>query len=253
MDTTLKVPKTLLEAVRYFADPDNCLNFLALLRWPDGVAVCPRCGSKESYFLATRRLWKCKNSECAKQYTVKLGTIFEDSPIGLEKWLPAVWLIANCKNGASSWELHRALGITQKSAWFVLHRIRLAMQTGSFGKLSGEIEADESFIGGKARNMHKDRRLQRRFGKNKAPGPDGKAIVAAVLERHGEIRATVVPRRRETQLQQFVRQHVEAGSNLYTDALPSYGGLESEFVHKVIDHAEAYVNGRIHTNGCENF
>ncbi len=146
-------PKTLQEAILYFSDPDNCVNYLVVRRWPDGVA-CPTCGSKNVGFVKSRRVWQCKTRHSKSQFSVKVGTIFEDSPIKLDKWLAAIWMIANCKNGVSSWEIHRALGITQKSAWFVLHRIRLAMQDEREGKLSGEIEADETFIGGKSRNMH---------------------------------------------------------------------------------------------------
>ncbi len=248
MDAAIKCPATLLEAVRIFADQDVCLRFFANLRWPDGIAVCPRCESNKTYFLSTRRIWKCKS--CAKQFSVKVGTIFEDSPIGLDKWLPALWLIANTKNGTSSWEIHRDLGVTQKSAWFMAHRIRFAMQTGSFEKkLCGDIEADESFIGGKARNMHRDKRLKTIHGR----GPSGKAVVMAVLERHGQVRATVVPSRKKQPLQSFVREHVEPGSNLFTNELKSYDGLSPEFAHQVINHAEQYVDGHVHTNNCENF
>jgi len=198
-------------------------------------------------FLKTRRVWKC--SKCRKQFSIKAGTVFEDSPIGLDKWLPAVWMIAGAKNGISSWELHRALGVTQKTAWFMLHRIRLAMQDEkSGGKLGGEVEVDETFIGGKARNMHKAERER----KIKGRGPDGKAIVAAVLERGGKVRATVVENRRKPALQALVRDNVEAGTNLYSDALKSYDGLD-EFTHRVIDHAVAYVDGQVHTNSMENF
>lgn len=143
---TDKLPKTLLEAIKYFSDETVCIDFVASLRWENGIAVCPRCESTENYFLKTRKVWKCK--ACKKQYSVKVGTIFEGSPIGLDKWLMAIWMIANCKNGVSSYEIHREIGVTQKTAWFLMHRIRKAMQTGSFVKLSGEVEADESFIGG---------------------------------------------------------------------------------------------------------
>lgn len=247
MDTTTPRPTTLLQAIRYFSDPDACLNFMVALRWPEGV-TCPTCGSKDVRFLKTRRLWECKAKHSRRQFTVKIGTIFEDSPIGLDKWLTAVWMIANCKNGISSYEIGRDLGVTQKTAWFMMHRIRLAMQRGSFDKkLSGEVEADETFIGGKARNMHPGKR------KVKGRGAVGKAIVMGVLERHGEARTFVVPTTKRRDVQAKVRENVEPGSEVYTDALASYLGLSPEYVHGVIDHAEAYVNGRIHTNGMENF
>ena len=210
-------PKTLVEAIWYFSDPDTCLKFLIPLRWPDGI-TCPRCGSKDHTFITTRRVWKCKSKACKKQFTVKLGTIMEDSPLGLDKWLTAIWLIANAKNGVSSWEVHRAIGITQKSAWFLLHRIRLAMQTGTFGKLSGEVEVDETFIGGKARNMHKDKRAEKIHGR----GGVGKAIVLGILERGGKVKTTVIPNTKKKTIQPIVRETVEAGANISTDSLLSY-------------------------------
>jgi transposase-like protein len=195
-------------------------------------------------------MWQCKTRHPKAQFSVKLGTIFEDSPLGLERWLPAMWMIASNRNGISSWELHRALGITQKTAWFMLHRIRLAMQDeNTGGKLSGEVEVDETFNGGKARNMHADKRAEKITG----TGGQGKAIVAAVLERGGKVRAKVVSNRRKPELQALVREHVEPKSALYSDALKSYEGLEGEYAHQVIDHAVAYVDGQIHTNNCENF
>lgn len=243
-------PKTLFEAVPYFTDQDNCLNFLAGRRWPDGVATCPRCGSTNVGFIASRRVWQCKTRHPLAQFSIKVGTIFEDSPLGLDKWLPALWMIGNAKNGISSWELHRALGVTQKTAWFMLHRIRLAVQDNLTGsKLGGDVEVGETFIGGKSRNMHKHKRAEKIHGR----GPEGKAIVAAVLERGGKVRAKVVETRRKKSLQSLVRDNVEAGSNLYSDALKSYSRLGSEYEHQVIDHAEAYVNGQVHTNGMENF
>jgi len=246
----VKEPDTLQEAVVYFANPDNCLSYLAGRRWPTGVVTCPRCGSKNVGFIASRRMWQCKTRHPLAQFSIKVGTIFEDSPLGLDKWLPAMWMIASDRNGISSWELHRALGVTQKTAWFMLHRIRLAMQdeqTG--GKLAGEVEVDESFIGGKARNMHADKRAQKIQGR----GPEGKAIVAAVLERGGKVRAKVVKSRRKPELHAMVREHVEPGSALYSDALMSYDGLSEEYAHQVIDHAVSYVEGNVHTNNCENF
>src|SRR6266403_1250403 len=146
-------PKTLQEAIIYFSNPDNCLAYIVARRWPNGV-VCPNCGSDKVSFVPSRRVWQCKTRHPRAQFSVKVGTIFEDSPIGLDKWLCAMWLLVNCKNGISSCEMARDLGITQKSAWFLDHRIRFALYSGSFEKMSGHVEADETFIGGKARNMH---------------------------------------------------------------------------------------------------
>ncbi|MGA8747019.1 MAG: IS1595 family transposase [Solirubrobacterales bacterium] len=245
MSKTEKRPTTLIEAIRYFSDLDICTEFVANLRWPSSP-VCPRCGSVEHSYISTRRLWKCK--ACKKQYSVKLGTIFEDSPLGLDKWLPAVWLIANSKNGISSHELGRSLGITQKSAWFMLHRIRVAMQTKSF-LLSGEVEVDETFIGGKARNMHKADRVR----KISSTGGKDKTAVLGMIERGGTVKAEVVPNVRRDTIQPRVRESVKPGATVYTDALKSYSGLEADFAHATVDHAECYVDGRVHTNGIENF
>jgi transposase-like protein len=242
----MPLPKTLLEATRYFADLDVATEFVAGLRWPDGP-VCPNCGGREHSYLTTRRLWKCKS--CKKQFSVKVGTIFEDSAIPLDKWLVAIWLIANSKNGISSHELGRSLGLSQKSAWFVLHLIRLAMQSGSFGKLSGDIEIDETFIGGKARNMHKHIRKQKITG----TGGTNKTAILGIRERGGEIRAAVIRDTTKATLHPHIHGHVERGSNVYTDTLPSYKSLGSDFAHQTVDHAEAYVVGQVHTNGLENF
>ncbi len=248
METPANQPKTLLEAIRYFSDLDVATEFVASLRWPDGP-VCPKCGvvDPKHYYLKTRRVWKCR--ACKKQFSVKVGTIFEDSPLGLDKWLPAVWLIANCKNGISSYELAKDLGVQQKTAWFMLHRIRLAMQTGTFEKLSGQVEADETYIGGKARNMHKGKREEKIQGR----GPSGKVAVMGLLERHGKVKAKVVPDTTSRTLQVEVRESVQPGSEVHTDALRSYRGLDAEYVHNVVDHAEKYVDGHVHTNGLENF
>ena len=242
-------PKTLQQAIRYFANEQICIDTVAQLRWPNGP-VCPNCSHKEHYYLATQKRWKCK--ECGKQFSVKLGTIFEDSPISLDKWLTALWMLVNCKNGISSYEVARDLGITQKSAWFVLHRLRLALQKGSMVKLGGsgkEIEADESFIGGAARFMHKNRRNRMIT----ARGVKDKTAAFGILERGGEVRTFAVPSRKKKALQGHISQHVEAGTPVYTDALMSYIGLNENFQHEVIDHAERYVQGRVHTNGLENF
>lgn len=242
-------PNTLQEAILHFSNPDNCLDYLVARRWPDGV-VCSTCGRDDVSFLAKQRKWQCKSAHAQRQFSVKVGTIFEDSPLGLDKWMSAVWMITACKNGVSSYEIHRALKVTQKTAWFMLQRIRLAMQTGSFlKKMGGEVEADETFIGGKARNMHIAQRKRRITG----TGGKDKAAVMGILERGGEVRAMVVPDRRRTTLQAAVKNHVQAGSALYTDSLLSYDGLESDYAHQLINHAVKYVDGRIHTNGIENF
>src|ERR1039457_6508120 len=242
-------PKTLQQAVIYFNDPDNCVNYLVAhrLEWRDGV-TCPTCGSKDVGYIASRRMWQCKVRHPKAQFSVKVGTIMEDSPLGLDKWMVAIWMQTSMKNGVSSWEIHRALHITQKCAWHMLHRIRLGLQDANGGMLGGEVEVDETFIGGKARNMHKDKRAAKITGR----GPEGKAIVAAVLERGGKVRAKAVSTRRKPELQSLVPENVEPGANLYSDALKSYEGL-NEFEHQVVDHAVEYVNGNVHTNGMENF
>lgn len=241
-----RLPTTLLEAIRYFGDVEVATQFVADLRWPSGP-VCPNCGGVEHSYLSTRRLWKCK--ECKKQYSVKVGTIFEDSALGLDKWLPAVWLIANSKNGISSHELGRSLGVTQKSAWFMLHRIRLAMQTGTFDRLDGEVEVDETFIGGKARNMHKNVRAR----KIRGTGGKDKTVVVGVKQRGGEVRASVVPDTKRPALVSHVEQNVEPGASVYTDTHRSYITLRGKYAHQTVDHAEKYVDGQVHTNGLENF
>lgn len=242
-------PTTLHEAVLYFADPKNCRDYLVARRWPNGVE-CPRCGSKQVVFSEKYNRWQCGSHHERRQFTLKTGTIFEESPIGLDKWLLTMWQVVNCKNGVSSYEIARAIGVTQKSAWFMLHRLRDVMQdevTG--GKLSGEVEVDETFIGGKARNMHADKRAKKIQGR----GPEGKAIVAAVLERGGKVRARVMETRKKAALQKLVNDNVKPGSSLYSDALKSYEGLEETFEHQVIDHAVEYVRENVHTNGAENF
>ena len=240
-------PTTLLEAIQYFADEDVCIRTLSAMRWPDGVIGCPSCGNTSHYYLAARRVWKCKS--CSKQFSIKVGTIFEDSPIKLSKWLPAMWMICGAKNGISSYELHRALGVTQKTAWFMLHRIRLAMKAGSISKLGDDVEVDETYIGGKARNMHKH--VQER--KITGTGGKDKTVVVGMLERGGEVITMVVNRPRKNILHDAIKNNVVAGTRLYSDALRSYDGLDQEFRHEVINHAVGYVNGRVHTNGIENY
>ncbi len=245
MDT----PNTLQEAILRFSDPDRCLALMVQSRWPDGVVKCPTCKSDQLRFLATRRLWECKSKHPKRQFSVKVGTVFEDSPIGLDKWFTAAWLVANCKNGVSSYEIHRALKVTQKTAWFMDHRIRLAMQSGTFEKVAGEFEVDESFIGGAARFMHKDKKA-----KITGTGGAGKAIVMGLVDRKTKkIRLRHVADTSGPTLQGFVREYVQGGSYIYSDAWRSYNGLSADYVHQVIDHAESYVDGNVHTNTIENF
>jgi transposase-like protein len=246
----MESPRTLQEAIIYFADYDNARKFLTDLRWADGKVRCPHCGSDHVTYLESARLYKCYGKHEKAKFSLKVGTIFEDSPLGLEKWLPALWLIVNSKNGISSCEMGRSLGISQKSAWFLDHRIRFALHEGSFEKmLSGHVEADETFIGGKSRNMHVAKRERRITG----TGGKDKTAVMGILERGGKVRTKVIPNRKKHAIQSEVRKHVEAGSALYTDALLSYEGLSGDFAHQVVDHAVKYVDGQIHTNGLENF
>lgn len=244
-------PTTLIEAVQFFGDPDRSLNFLVAMRWPDGVA-CPTCGSKEVSFLKTRRLWKCKNNHSKRQFSIKVGSIFEDSPLPLDKWLVAMWLIVNCKNGISSYEVARDLDVRQETAWFMLHRIRKAMQRGTFEKFGngGPVEADETFIGGLARNMHKDKKAEKITG----TGGAGKELVAGLLDREtGKVHVTHIKDRKKKTLQEHVKAHVASGAELFTDELASYTGLDKDYVHQFVNHAEKYVEGNVHTNGIENF
>ncbi|MEO5920655.1 MAG: IS1595 family transposase [Pseudolysinimonas sp.] len=245
--TTKTLPTTLIEAIVFFSDLNVCTQFVAALRWPEGP-VCERCGSVEYSYLSTRRLWKCK--ACKRQYSVKVGTIFEDSALPLSKWLPAVWLIANSKNGVSSAELARSLGVTQKSAWFMLHRIRLAMKAGSLDKISGTAEVDETYVGGLSKNMHEiDRKTKIKRG---AAGH--KTAVIGALERGGEVRAEVVGDTTGATLQGFVRDNVETGGVVHTDSARGYIGLRDDYDHSLVDHTLGqYVNGQVHTNGIENF
>jgi transposase-like protein len=252
----MSAPKTLLDAVKFFADFDNCKAFMVARRWPNGV-TCPTCGSDAVYYDSSRKGWECKTRHERRKFTLKTGTIFEDSPIALSKWLPVVWMIANAKNGISSHEVGRAIGVTQKSAWFMLQRIRLAMQDEhGGGKLGGDVEVDETYIGGKARNMSIARR--KKTGITKGRSMAGKVAVMGLLERHSKDgRSRVVTRvldgRRKGDMQPVVREFVASGANLNTDSHFSYQGLSREYNHSVIDHAEAYVDGTVHTNGLENY
>lgn len=267
------IPSTLMEAVRQFGDPLYCVQLVALQRWPDGV-TCPYCSAKEPGFLSTRLIFKCRNRNCRKQFSVKAGSIFEDSPLGLDKWLTAAWMIGNCKNGISSYEIARGLGVTQKTAWFMLHRIRHVMETGSFEKTatmgavgsmgsgesgdgkshSGVVEVDETFVGGLAKNMHKAERAR----KIKGTGGAGKAVVLGILERseqrhRSRVKTTIIPDRTATTLQAAIKDVVVPGSEVMTDAHAGYRGLSEAYRHQIVDHAVQFVTGRVSTNGLENF
>jgi transposase-like protein len=248
----MKKPVTLQQAIVYFGDAERAFEYAKFLRWPDNKVSCPRCGSESSSFVSTRKIWFCKG--CKKQFTVKVGTIFEDSPIGLDKWMTAVWMICNCKNGISSYELHRSIGVTQKSAWFMLHRIREAMKSGSFAKMGspegGPIEIDETFIGGHHKNMHEDRRLRY----TQKGGAWGKATVIGMLDREArQVRAKVIPNVKRETLQNEILNNVDKKSRLYTDNWAGYDGVEKNFIHKTVNHVQEYVRGEVHTNGIENF
>jgi transposase-like protein len=246
-------PTSLLEAVRYFSDVDVCIEFVASLRWLDGVAQCPHCEAKNAGFLKTRRIWKCR--ECRKQFSVKTGTIFEESPIGLDKWLMAIWLVVNCKNGISSYEIARDLKVTQKSAWFMLHRIRLALKNGTWAKLGGgrePVEVDETFIGGKPKNMHAAKRLKMKTALN---GYAEKAIVIGMLDRDSrQVRTKVIPNVKRDTLQTEILNAIEHKATVYTDGWPGYDDLaKKEYIHETVTHIEEYVRGNVHTQGIENF
>jgi transposase-like protein len=249
-------PDTLLGAITYFADVDVATMFVAGLRWTNGV-TCPHCEGKNCPYVASRRIWQCK--DCRKQFSVKVGSIFEDSPIPLSKWLPAMWLLVNCKNGVSSYEIARDIGVTQKSAWFMLHRLRMAIHAKSFDKFGGDVEVDETFIGGQARYMHKGKRD--RVMKGKVAGRSHMTAVVGAIKRTGEdgpsqAAVRVVPNTRRKSVMPFVREHVSAeDAILYTDSLRSYQQhpVRPEFVHQVVDHAVAYVQRDVHTNAAENF
>jgi transposase-like protein len=234
----MNTPETLIEAVTYFADPKICFEAMLAVKWPDGKPICPKCDHDEAGIIRTRQQLVCR--KCDARFSVKVGTIFEDSPLSLQKWFVAIWCVANAKNGISSCELGRALGVTQKTAWFMLHRVRLAMQTPTGRKLAGEVESDETFISGKPANRH-GRKIRT------------KAIVQGLLERGGEVRCSVINSTTAEQLQSTIARNVDRGSALYTDAHPSYQGLSETYLHEAIDHAIKYVSGRVHTNGLENF
>jgi transposase-like protein len=251
------VPQTLQEAIKVFSDEQVCIDAVAMMRWPDG-ARCPDClgdKAKNPYYLKTQKRWKCR--ECRRQFSVKVGTIFEDSPISLQKWLPAMWMLVNCKNGISSWELHRALGVSQKSAWFMLQRLRLALKAKDLGfklggKEGGGVETDETFVGGRLKNMHRNKQTKYLIDSR---GPNfNKTIVHGLLDRDlRQVRASVVPNTSRETLQTAVLKNVKYGSRLYSDEAVAYDKLHSRFVHEVVNKTETYVRGQVHVNGMENF
>ena len=252
----MATPKTLRDAILFFADYQNCYRAVVEIRWPDGVVRCPHCDSENVTYLEKARRWKCYGDHPKAQFSLKVGTIFEDSAVPLQKWLPALWLLTGCKNGISSYELARALGVTQKTAWFMLSRLRLALQPKHGGKLGGSVEVDETYIGGKSRNMHVTKR--KRMGISQGRSMAGKVAVMGLLARHPEkgmsqVRLQELEGRQRRHLQPHVLRNVKAGATVNTDAFFSYVGLDKSYAHKVIDHAEAYVDGEVHTNGMENF
>jgi hypothetical protein len=250
-------PKTLQQAIQYFTDTDNCLNYLSARRWPNGVA-CPTCGRTDVSFVPSRRLWQCKTRHPKAQFSIKTGTVLEDSPLGLEKWLPVMWMVANCKNGVSSWEIHRSLGVSQKAAWFMLHRIRLGMKEdfgrGPLNKIGGEnheVEVDETFVGGQKKNMHLDKKVRYEA----KGGASGKAVVQGILDRDmRKVRASVMPNVKRETLQAEILRQVKYGTKVYTDDAVAYEqGMQWRFVHDFVNKTETYVKGRVHVNGVENF
>ncbi len=247
-----QLPRTLQQAVKAFSDELFCINLIASMRWVDGRAVCPKCQQTNNHFMESRKVWQCKNKECKKQFSVKVGTIFEDSAISLENWLMAMWLIVNAKNGISSYELGRALGITQKSAWFVNHRIRTAMTTGSIEKLTGTVETDETFVGGDAKNMHLTKR--KRFEDRWTRQVKGhKTAVFGMVQRGGKVRAQVIEKVRAEIVVPIIKENIEKDSEVFTDRASVYHQLYLDYVHDTVDHAREYVRGNVHTNSIENF
>ena len=259
MDAT---PNTLLKAIQHFSDPENCRKFMIAIRWLDGVVRCPRCGSEKVAYLEKAKLYYCSVKHPKQKFSLKVGTIMEDSPIGLDKWFPAMWLLSNCKNGISSYELAKDLGVTQKSAWFMLHRIRLAMTNGIMSKMgNGPVEVDETFIGGDPRKMHKGRRLELVRKRNEvadwksADHVSAKIPVMGMLDRESrQVRAQVVPNVKRETLQNAILNEIEHGSKVYTDGGIGYVDLAArDYIHETVNHVEEYVRGEVHTQGIENF
>ncbi len=255
----MKAPKTLQDAILYFSNADNCLQYMVDRRWPDGIVVCPNCGRTDPTFLKSQGKWQCKSAHVKRQFSVKVGTIFEDSPLGLEKWLPAVWLITNAKNGISSYELSRSLGVTQKTAWFMLHRIREAMKQDTSHKFGfgGPVESDETYVGPNPQRMHKDRKARYQAQRGQGMRGDvyvGKTAVHGMLDRElRQVRANVLTNVKRETLQNAILENVTPFASVYTDEFAAHDGLEKQFIHKVVNHSMEYVRGNVHTQGIENF
>ena len=250
----MDAPETFQSAIAFFADPQRAFDAAVDFRWPGGNVTCPRCEGAKHSFIKTRRIWFCY--DCKKQFTVKVGTIMEDSPIGLDKWMTGMWMLANCKNGISSYELAKNLGIRQNSAWFMLHRIREAMKDNAAFKLGGgeeggPVEVDETFINPNTQKMHNSRRLKMK----KAEHAGAKAIVMGMLDRDArKVRAKVVPNVKRETLQNEILNQIQGGSKVYTDGYPAYDRLAAkQFIHETVNHIDEYVRGQVHTQGIENF
>lgn len=246
------VPQTMIEAVRQFADPQVAHDFFVSMRFPNGVA-CPTmgCGSAAVAYMPKRRRWYC--NECKRQFTAKTGTIFEDSPIGFDKWLPAIWLLASNRNGISSCELSRALGVTQKTAWFMLQRIRLGMESGDFAPFTGTVEVDEAYIGGRWEN--KPLRVRRALGSGRTAHMDSKTAVLGIVQRGGKVRAWAVASTQKRTLLPALRKSIHHDATVFTDGNSVYTHIDEYFLtHSTVNHeALEYVRGNVHTNTIECF